>query len=132
MIFSENRHPLFGIMLCGLLRLAPGPRLLLQHDRNAVADRIGEAGLFRDQLLFLRVISERHPLPRADQQLQELAVDAAGRTVGIAHGFAPDDRVTYSMRASVSNPKFAHIKRHILWRISGCRDTSNSMMLVPL
>src|SRR5262245_28871169 len=58
-----------GASRSGLLRLAPGPRLFLQHDRNSVADRIGEAGCFRDQLLFLGVVSERDFLAGADQQL---------------------------------------------------------------
>src|SRR5262245_55169999 len=86
----EKWIPVFGKDSCsrnsGLLRLAPGARLFLQHDRNSVADRIGEAGLFGDQLLLDGVVGERDPLLRADQELQELAVDAAGGMVGIAHG----------------------------------------------
>src|SRR5215218_11066339 len=58
------------------------PRLFRQHDRDAVADRVGELGGTRDQLLLLGVVFKRALGQRADQDFQELRIDAAGGTFG--------------------------------------------------
>src|SRR5215204_552816 len=65
-------------------------RFLRQHDRNAVADRVGELGRAGDQLLLLGVIFQRALGQRADQDFQELRIDAAERSVGDggAHDFS--------------------------------------------
>src|SRR6476620_2406409 len=57
-------------------------RLFRQHDRYAVADRIGELGGARDQLLLLAVIFERALGERAHEDFKQFRVDARGRTVG--------------------------------------------------
>src|SRR5262245_35042194 len=57
-------------------------RFFGQHDRDAGADRIGELGGARDQLLLLRVVFERALGQRADQNFQELRIDAAGGALG--------------------------------------------------
>src|SRR5438876_7035897 len=57
-------------------------RFFGQHDRDAVADRIGELGGARDQLLLLRIVFERALGQRADQNFQELRIDAAGGALG--------------------------------------------------
>src|ERR1700676_2079738 len=57
------------------LRVAQRAGLVDEHDRNAVADRIGETGLVADQLLRRPVIAQRPLGQRADQDLQELGVD---------------------------------------------------------
>src|SRR6185312_12768583 len=49
-----------------------------QHDRNAVADREGELGAARDQLLPVGVVFERPLGQRADQDFQQLRIDRAG------------------------------------------------------
>ena len=54
-----------------------GPRLAHQHDRNAVADGIGEPGLAADQLAGRRIILQRPVGRRADQDFQQLRIDAA-------------------------------------------------------
>src|SRR5262249_33367848 len=67
----------------GLERASIQPaRFFRQHDRDAGADRIGELGGARDQLLFLRVVFERALGQRADQNFQELRIDAAGGALG--------------------------------------------------
>src|SRR5438270_13478316 len=63
------------------------PRLFGQHDRNAVADRIGELGGARDQLLLLAVVFERALGERADEDFEQLGIDAAGGAVGCHDGF---------------------------------------------
>src|SRR5262249_23715135 len=70
--------------------LIESPGFLRQHDGDAVADRIGELGGTRDQLLFLRVVLERRLGDRAHQDFQELRVDGVGGAVGRrgAHGCA--------------------------------------------
>src|ERR1700758_2621428 len=50
-------------------------RLLRQHDRDAVADRISELGRARDQLLLGRIEFERSLGHGADQDFQELGID---------------------------------------------------------
>src|SRR5262249_8584847 len=59
--------------------------LLGQHDRDAVADRVGELGGARDQLLSLRVVFKRALGQGADQNLEQLGVDAAGGAFGGRH-----------------------------------------------
>src|SRR5262245_64101402 len=49
-----------------------------QHDRNAVADGIGELCGARDQLLLLGVVFERALGQRADQYFEQLRVNRAG------------------------------------------------------
>src|SRR3954468_5672980 len=63
------------------------PRLFGQHDRNAVADRIGELGGTRDQLLLLAVVFQGALGERANQDFEQLGIDAAGGTVGCHDGF---------------------------------------------
>src|SRR5437660_10906993 len=66
-------------------------RFFGQHDRDAVADRIGELGGARDQLLLLRIVFERALGQRADQNFQELRIDAAGGALGRGgHGANPN------------------------------------------
>src|SRR5262249_30732290 len=52
-----------------------------EHDRNAVADRIGELGGARDQLLSLGVVFERALGERADEDFEQFGIDAAGGPV---------------------------------------------------
>src|SRR5262245_25624209 len=67
----------------GLERASIQPaRFFRQHDRDAGADRIGELGGARDQLLFLRIVFERALGQRADQNFEELRIDAAGGALG--------------------------------------------------
>src|SRR5205085_717315 len=49
---------------------------------DAIADRVGELGRARDQLLLLGIVFERTLGQRADQDFQEFWIDAAGGTVG--------------------------------------------------
>ena len=53
-------------------------RFLGQHDRYAVADRVGELGGARDQPLLLGVVFQRTLGQRADQDFQEFRIDAFG------------------------------------------------------
>src|SRR5262249_32787334 len=53
-----------------------------QHDRDAVADRIGELGLAGDQLLFGRVIFKRPFGDRAHEDFQQFRIDAVWRPFG--------------------------------------------------
>src|SRR4029078_1675122 len=64
------------------------PRFLGQHDRDAIADRIGELGGARDQLLLVAVAFQRTLGDGADQHLEQLRIDAAGGAVGrrVGHG----------------------------------------------
>src|ERR1044071_5940119 len=57
-------------------------RLFGQHDRDAVADRVGELGGARDQLLLLGVIFEPPLGERAHENFEQFWIDAAGGTVG--------------------------------------------------
>src|ERR1700733_11475504 len=57
------------------LVVAEAARLVDQHDRDAVADRVGEAGLVADQLLGRAVVAQRRLGQRAGPGLQELGVD---------------------------------------------------------
>src|SRR5262249_59010292 len=66
-------------------------RLFGQHDRDAGADRIGELGGARYQLLLLRIIFKRTLGQRADQNFQELRIDAASWALGRSgHGSTPN------------------------------------------
>src|SRR5579859_1434508 len=58
------------------------PRLFLQHDRNAVADRIGELGRMRDQFVVLLIPDQRLLGLGTDQDLQQLGIRLLVRTVG--------------------------------------------------
>src|SRR6187401_2713005 len=58
------------------------PRFFGQHDRNAVADRIGELGGAGDQLLLLAVVFEGALGERAHQDFEKLWIDATGGTFG--------------------------------------------------
>src|SRR6185369_12097149 len=58
------------------------PRFLGQHDRNAVADRIGELGGARDQFLLLAVVFERALGQRAHENFEKLRIDTGGGTFG--------------------------------------------------
>src|ERR1700688_631988 len=58
------------------------PRLFRQHDRNAVADRIGELGGPRDQLLPRRIEFQRTLGQRTDQDFQQFQIDGAFEAFG--------------------------------------------------
>src|SRR5229473_7009570 len=58
------------------------PRLFRQHDRDAVADRIGEFCRTRDQLLLGGVKLERTFGQRTDQDFQQLWIDGAFEALG--------------------------------------------------
>src|SRR6516165_7855983 len=123
-------------------------RFFGQHDRDAVADRIGELGRARDQLLFLRIVFERTLGQRADQNFQELRINAAGGPLGRgSHGATPNSMwlaaqawlrsrsrvkplgrgtraVSYSTRtrvASVPIPKFASLCRSFVCELRNRR-----------
>src|SRR5207248_6263773 len=68
--------------LGGDLVLAQGARLVDQHDRDAVADRIGEPRLLADQFLRGAIIAQRPLGQGTDQDFQQLGVDV-GRFVHI-------------------------------------------------
>src|SRR5262252_2348050 len=57
-------------------------RLLGQHDRNAVTDRISELRRARDQFLFLGVVFEWRFGQRTDQDFEQFGIDAVGGTIG--------------------------------------------------
>src|SRR5215472_8497150 len=61
--------------LGGQLVVAQPPCLVDQHDRDAVADRVGEPGLLADQLLGFAVIAQRRLAQRTDQDLEQPRVD---------------------------------------------------------
>src|SRR5215468_11110607 len=67
---SGRRKPLGG----GLV-VAQCPRLVDEHDRDPVADRIGEPSLLADQLLGSTVITQRPLCQWADENFQQLRVD---------------------------------------------------------
>src|ERR1700722_10408376 len=58
------------------------PCLFRQHDRDAVADRIGELGRARDQFLLRGVVLERPLGQRTDQYLQQLGIDGVFEAFG--------------------------------------------------
>src|SRR5439155_10511461 len=58
------------------------PCLFRQHDRDAVANRIGELGRARDQLLPRRIEFERALGHRTDQDLEQLWIDGAVEAFG--------------------------------------------------
>src|SRR6202043_2880996 len=71
-VFKTGRSPL-GDRRQALHRdlvVAQGARLVDQHDRDAVADRIGEPGLLANQLPRRAVIAERPLGQWTDQDLQ--------------------------------------------------------------
>src|SRR5436309_13285369 len=81
--FTEVVRPQILIMRSlPLMSSIQPPRFLRQHDGYAVPDGIGELGGARDQLLLFRIIFQRTLGERADQNFQELRVDAAGRPLG--------------------------------------------------
>src|SRR3954452_16047069 len=81
--------------------------LLGQHDRHAVADRIGEAGGAADQLSGGPVILQRRAGDRTDQHLEQARIDLARRGRrgvsgggagnegggGLGHGRTPEDEI---------------------------------------
>src|SRR6185436_1335725 len=58
------------------------PCFFRQHDRDAVADRIGELGRTRDQFLPRRIEFERTLGYRAYQDLEQLRIDGAVEAFG--------------------------------------------------
>src|ERR1041384_2367548 len=89
-------------------QLVQPSRLFGQHDRNAVADRVGELGGARDQLLALAVVFERPLGERADENFEKLRVDARGGTIRAAHGYsgaAPTIARTGVVTATSSRPR---------------------------
>src|SRR5262249_24536890 len=73
-------------------------RFLRQHDRDAVADRIGQLCRAGNQLLLLRVVFQRALGQRADEDFQKFWVDTAGGAIGW-HG------VFWALRGVVCPPK---------------------------
>src|SRR5580692_8663649 len=69
-----------------------------QHDRNAVADRIGELGRARDQFLLLRVVFERRFGQRTDQDFQQLRIDNVAGMVGRHERLLTISRLTNYVR----------------------------------
>src|SRR3546814_8341584 len=67
----------FGLCLA----CAKRTRFIRQHHGNAVADRIGEPRLFRDQFVALAVVDQRAARERAHQYLQQLRVQRRRRSV---------------------------------------------------
>ncbi|EGE57265.1 hypothetical protein RHECNPAF_4460036 [Rhizobium etli CNPAF512] len=61
----------------GIALFVEAPRLGHQHDRNAVADRIGKARLFRNQFVVFAIVGQPALGERADQELQQFRIDAA-------------------------------------------------------
>src|SRR5262245_65971367 len=61
-------------------------RFFRQHDRYAVADRIGELGLTRNQFVAFGVIFERPLCQRADENFQQFRMDAIRRRFGRRDG----------------------------------------------
>src|SRR6516162_3420697 len=57
------------------LVVTQGARLLDKHDRDPVADRVGEPRLFADQLLGGAVVTQRPFCQRADENFQQLRID---------------------------------------------------------
>src|SRR4051794_13573898 len=53
-------------------------RVLGQHDRDAIADRIGKLGGAGNELLPFRIVFERPLGEGADEDFEELGIDAAG------------------------------------------------------
>src|SRR5437879_4927362 len=85
--FATHHSPLSSLDL---------PRLFRQHDRNAVADRVGELGGARDQFLPGRIEFERALGHRTDQDFQQLWIDGAVEAFGRgAHLLSPDRRGPY-------------------------------------
>src|SRR5260370_9558469 len=68
---ARSRRRQFRTALRGEFVVGQGPRLVDQHDRDAVADRIGEPRLLADQLLRRAVIAQRPLDSRADPDLQQ-------------------------------------------------------------
>src|SRR5690606_31401533 len=64
------------------------PRLFREHDGDAVADGVGQAGALADQLALLAVVVQRTPGHRADQDFQQARVDRGGYGEFVAHGQA--------------------------------------------
>ena len=62
---------------CDRLALVEFPRFLMQHNGNAVADRIGKPRGAADQLLALGIIVERRLGQGTDQDLEQLRIEAA-------------------------------------------------------
>src|SRR3954447_16645689 len=80
--FATHHSPLSSLDL---------PRLFRQHDRNAVADRVGELGGARDQFLPGRIEFKGALGHRTDQDLQQLWIDGAVEAFGRgAHLLSPD------------------------------------------
>src|SRR6516162_4515320 len=69
-----------------LLVVAQPPRLIDQHDRDAVADRVGEPRLLADQLLRFAVVAQRPLGQRTDQDLEQTWVDFVGCFHACLHG----------------------------------------------
>src|SRR5438309_1060030 len=69
-----RRQAGLALLVAFLLR-AQGPRLVDQHDRNAVADRIGEPGLLADQLLRRAVVAQPPLGQRTDEDFEKFRID---------------------------------------------------------
>src|SRR6185436_1577960 len=90
-LFATHHSPISSLDL---------PRLFGQHDRDAVADRVGELGRARDQFLPGRIELERALGHRTDQDLQQLWIDGAVEAFGRgAHLLSPDSRGAYHMES---------------------------------
>src|SRR5258707_6555495 len=78
--FKAGRSPLADRRQAfhGDFVITQGARLVDQHDRDAVADRIGEPRLLADQLLRRAVIAQRPLGQWTDQDLQQFRIDVGG------------------------------------------------------
>src|SRR3954447_24922172 len=70
---ADRRQPLGGDLI-----LPQGARLVDQHDRNAVADRVREPRLLADQLLRRAVIAQRALGQGTNQDFQQFRIDVRG------------------------------------------------------
>src|ERR1700716_4732467 len=84
------------------------PCLFRQHDRDAIADRIGELCRARDQLLPCCVKLQRTLGQRADQDFQQFGIDGAFKAFGrgghgLVSGFVSDG-LAYSIQSRCRTP----------------------------
>src|SRR3990170_4543340 len=94
-------------MLPEIASLQPA-RFLRQHDRNAVADRIGQLGLARDQFLLGGVVFQRGLGQRADQDFQQLGIDAAFGPFGGGDGGHGADSRRFRPRYSMDDEHYCN------------------------
>src|SRR5271165_6544193 len=69
-VLSGCRQPFAGLFV-----VAERPCLIDQHDRDAVADRVGEPRLLADQLLRLAVVAQRRLGQRTDKNFEQFRIE---------------------------------------------------------